>query len=134
MNTEALAKELPPKTNRFSVKVTGNVTNTEFEGSFTFRIPNVRTTAQISLMEARLNEGLSDSLDASTLATHYMIAYLRYSLVENKEEGEVYPKWWKESNYGYELYDANVITAIYNKCLEYEKEWREQVFGAKEAN
>ena len=32
---------------------------------------------------------------------------------------------------GGDLYDANIIVAIYNKCLVFEAEWRKKVMGGK---
>lgn len=53
-----------------------------------------------------------------------MISYLRYTL--NVKEC---PRWWKESDLGYEMYDENVVEAIYDKVLEHEVQWMRAVWG-----
>ena len=49
-----------------------------------------------------------------------MLSWLRFGLIE-------YPDWWKDSNYGLELYDVNIISEIYNKCMKFEDDWKESL-------
>lgn len=72
-----------------------------------------------------LNGGFDEHLDIGTKNLHHMISYLRYTLTD-------IPKWWKDNDMGYELYDINVIEAVYAKVLEFEKAWFEEIWGPAE--
>ena len=37
------------------------------------------------------------------------------------------PAWWKNTGEGASIKDENVIFAIYDKCLEMEKEWQKEL-------
>ena len=71
---------------------------------------------------AALNEGVEDS-DIGTRNLHHMIAYLKFVLLEH-------PAWWKDSDFGYELFDMNIIELIYEKSVELEDEWVKAAWGA----
>lgn len=122
MSTETYPKDIPGLETEFELEVKGILTGQTYKGTFKYKIPNLQKMSQISIMEARLNEGLVDQLNPSTSMTHYMIAYLNYTLTG-------YPSWWKESNKGFELFDANVISELYQKCIKYENEWQKTTFG-----
>lgn len=119
-----LPKKLPATSDDFFIEVIGETTNQKFRGDFTCKIPNLRDQALISKHRAYLNGDLVAYLDAPTLKVHQMISYLRYTLVK-------YPKFWEESDKGYELMDQNVIEAIYDKTLEFEEKWMEQIWGTE---
>jgi len=129
MDTSKLPKELPSFTKEIEINTIGNITNQEYNGKFTYKIPNTRARSNISKLEARMNEGLT--LDQTTSILHYMLAYLRFTILEDESE-HILPKWWQESDYGYDLYDTNVVTELYLECNEYENEFNEKVFGKPE--
>lgn len=121
-----LKKSLPSMENSFSiVALEGILTKKQFEGNFTCKIPNMKTQALIAKHKAMLNGGMEASLDLGTRNLHHMLAYLRYTLTD-------YPKWWKENDLGYELFDINVIEEVYAKVLSFEKEWLESIWGPEE--
>lgn len=124
METTGLPKGLPPTQHEFEVEVKGNATKQTYKGTFKFTLPNVESNSKIAVMEAKLNGGLSEGLDPQMAMLHYMLSYLRYTL-----DIESSPKWWKDSKFGMGLYDPNVITEIYQKCQEYEREWEKKVHG-----
>lgn len=126
MDTSTLPKGLPSVEFNFDIEVVGSLTGHKYIGSFKFTIPNIARNSQIALFEARLNEGLQDSLDPSTALMHYMISYLKFTL-----DPDSLPAWWKEAKHGYSLYDPNVVTSIYQKCAEFEKEWQDKVNGTR---
>jgi len=121
-NSNNLPKELPSMEYEFDIDVEGNTTRQKWLGSFKFLIPNNKIKAQIDLKRAEYNGGLEDRLDAEVLILNYTIAYLRYSLVEA-------PKWWIKADYGYSLYDFNVVNEVYKKCQNYEEKWLKTVWG-----
>jgi len=71
---------------------------------------------------AFLSGGLGDSLDIATKNIYHMYAYLKYTLVK-------YPDFWEETQNGMELYDVNIMEAVYNKVLEFEESWISEVWG-----
>jgi len=134
-NLDSLPKSVPDPIVEFSIDVEGNVSKHKYSGNFKFKVPNLRARAMAEKEKTRLNEGLGKSiecpdckkvigntLDETVLDFHAMYSYLRYSLVE-------YPEWWKNSNYGYELYDSNVLTELYLKAVKTEADWLKEIWG-----
>jgi len=117
-----LSKDLPPMETELSLEVTGILTKTVYRGTFRYRIPNISRNSQIAIMESRLNSGVE--LDPTTKLLHYMLAYLRYTIDEQEAS-----KWWISSNFGADLYDVNVVTELYQKCFNFEREWNTKVHG-----
>lgn len=103
----------------------GIITRKLFHGDFTCKIPNLKIQALIEKHKAMLNGGLQASLDPLTLHMHHMLAYLRYTLTD-------FPKWWKEADMGYDLYDGNIVEELYNRVMKFESEWMEAVWGPEE--
>jgi hypothetical protein len=118
----ALSKEIPSTECDFIIEAEGEVTKKKFVGEFTCKIPRRKEQCLIDKHRAFLNGGMADQLSPETLRFHHMISYLRYTITES-------PKFWKESDLGYELYDENVVKAIYDKVLEFEIEWLKEVWG-----
>ncbi len=121
----SLKKSLPEMNHNFSINEEGLLTKKQFEGNFACKIPNIKIQAQIAKHKAMLNSGFEEGLDIGTRNLHHMISYLRYTLTET-------PKWWKDADLGYDLYDINVIESVYAKVLEFEKSWYESVWGKEE--
>lgn len=117
-----LPKKLPDSRNDFDIDVVGEMTGQSFKGEFTCKIPTLRDNALIAKHRAALNGDFAQFLDLSTLKLHQMISYLRYTL-------EKAPKFWRESDNGYELLDMNVVEAVYDKALEFEESWMKQIWG-----
>lgn len=121
-NIANLKKALPSTEHSFSISVEGNLTRNQYDGNFACKIPNIKTQAAIAKHKAMLNGGFEEGLDIGTRNMHHMISYLRYTLTEM-------PKWWKDEDLGYNLFDINVIETVYAKVLEFEKAWYEEVWG-----
>lgn len=118
-------KELPNMQHTFSVKVEGKEGGQMYEGSFTYKRPNLRAKSQIAKLAAKLNEDIK-YLDEDTRFLHDVIAQLYYTLIDA-------PDWWKKSDSGMELYDFDVVFEIYKECMKFEKAWMDQVWGNQEA-
>ena len=130
MDIKKLAKELPPMEHEFELEEEGNITGATYSGKFRCKIPNVKTQALIAKHKAMLDGGFE--LDLKTHNLHYMISYLRYTLVEpNPKKGieAGYPEWWAQADLGYDLYDVNIIEKVYKTVLDFEKDWLEKVWG-----
>lgn len=124
MNENKGLKDVPETVHSFQLDVSGSITNRRYVGDFSCRIPTIKDQCLIAKHKAFLNGDMAEFLDAGTQNVHEMISYLRYTLTE-------YPKFWKESDLGYELRDPNVITSLYEKVLEFEAKWMGEIWGEK---
>lgn len=120
----SLSKSIPSPECEFIIDQVGEVTKKHYVGEFTCRIPSRKEQCLIDKHRAFLNGDLAAMLDGATLRFHHMISYLRYTL-----KTDSVPKFWKESDLGYELYDENVVKAIYDKVLEFEVNWLTEIWG-----
>lgn len=112
---------LPSMEKTFSIDVKGSDTGQHFQGTFTYKRPNLRAKSNAAKLAARLNEDLRN-LDEDTKFIHEVLANLRYSLI-------LTPDWWQKADFGLELYDTNVIFDIYKACVDFENEWTDKVWG-----
>lgn len=124
-----LSKTVPSAECEFTLDIIGDVTKKRFVGEFTCKIPRKKEQCLIDKHRAFLNGNFADMLDATTLRFHHMISYLRYTIMTENA-----PKFWKESDLGYELYDENVVKEIYDKVLEFEVEWLKEIWGEEAVN
>jgi hypothetical protein len=116
---------LPAMEHTFTIDVRGTDTGQQFQGTFTYKRPNLRSKSNAAKLAARLNEDLKN-LDDDTKLLHSILAELRFSLVQ-------FPEWWQKSDFGLELYDANVIFDVYRACVDFENAWTDKVWGNQEA-
>lgn len=126
-NLNKLSKEIPSTELDFTVEVEGDVTKKRFIGEFKFKIPRRKEQCLIDKHRAFLNGSFPDQLEPATIRFHHMISYLRYTIIES-------PKWWKESDLGYELYDETVVKAVYDAVLDFEVQWLTAVWGEDAVN
>ena len=115
---------LPQMDHRFHYEATGEESKINWVGDFLYRRPTLRERAMIDVMRTRLNGDLV-TLDTDTQYYNEAIAHLRFTLKE-------YPDWWKDTDYGANFYDSNVIIELYDKCLEFEATWRKKTFSEDE--
>jgi len=108
----------------FTLDVKGSDTGQQFQGTFTYKRPNLRAKSNAAKLAARLNEDLKN-LDEDTKFIHDVLANLRFSLTQT-------PDLWQQSDVGLNLYDTNVIFDIYKACVDFENEWTEKVWGNQE--
>lgn len=121
--TNSLSTKLPPTEVNFSIEnVEGDISKMKYNGDFKCRIPNLKIQALIAKHNAFLNGEMAHMLDETILRLHHMISYLRYTLLE-------YPRFWKDSDLGYELQDMAVVKHIYDRVLAIEVDWLKQVWG-----
>jgi hypothetical protein len=118
-----LPKDIPSLEGQFQIEVVGRLTKKRYIGDFTCTVPRIKEQCLIDKHAAYLNGPHMMMLRPGTIKMHQMIAYLRYTLV-----GDM-PKFWKDSDLGYELQDVNVVQAIYDKVLEHENNWVKEIWG-----
>jgi len=111
---------LPSTETTFVIDAVGEDTGQHFEGSFTYKRPNIRNRNSIALLHNRLKLSQTN-LSEDTDMLMYMVAFLKYTLIDA-------PKWWEESDGGLELFDIAPITEVFVKTREFEEEWKKQVF------
>lgn len=120
-----LPKSIPDKSNKFSLKAKGSLSGEEYSGDFECKIPNLRDQALIAKNKAFLNGGMEASLDKATKNLHHMVSYCKYTLISC-------PDWFAETDFGYDLFDQNIVEEVFNKILESEELWLNSVWGDKE--
>jgi len=120
----AASRVLPSSQHRFHISVTGEETGIPFEGDFVFHRPSIGERSQIDVTRARLCGDMSN-LDPLVADQNYMLAFLRVTISE-------FPSWWRDADMGMGLFDLNVVMAVYDQCLNFEKEWREKVYGSND--
>jgi len=113
--------QLPSMEYPFSIAVQGEETKMNWAGKFLFRRPTLRERTSIAALKARLNLDLI-TIDEDASALNEALAFLRFTLKD-------FPEWWKETDFGGDLYDPNVVIEIYNKCMAFEAEWRIKTLG-----
>ena len=113
---------IPSKDSTFHIEIMGELTKTQYQGEFTCKILNHKGRALVDKHRAFLNGESPNQLELETLTLHHRIAHLRYALTK-------FPNWWLESDLGYELYDSNVVTEVYGKVMQAEREWYRLVWG-----
>jgi hypothetical protein len=110
-----MSTELPSMSHTFHISTKGIFTGKNYEGTFTYDIPNIGQKLEISKMVTRLNGDLQ-SLPFSVKSMHEMLATLTLCLTQS-------PDWWEGCEYGRKLHDGNIIQDIYTKCIEFEDTW-----------
>ena len=123
-NINKISKDVPSTETDLQIDTVGDVTKKRFIGEFSAKIPRKKEQCLIDKHRAFLNGPSPEQLSPETLRFHHMISYLRYTIDDKNS-----PKWWKESDLGYELYDENVVKALYDKVLDFEVEWFKEVWG-----
>lgn len=121
-----MIKTLPSMEHTFTIDVLGSETKQRYTGTFTYKRPNLKLKSEIAKMTARLNEDLK-SLDSDMAFIHQVLATLRYTLQAGDNA-----EWWIKNDYGYALFDVNVILDIYKECQKFEDKWFNEVWAEPE--
>lgn len=122
-NINELPKDLPALEKEIELECEGNLTKTHYSARFKYRIPNLKARSLADRKRAELNGNIDERfLEPSVAQFHYMIAYLRATLID-------VPEWWKKADYGFDLHDSNVVEELYAKAINFENEWMIQVWG-----
>lgn len=121
----SLQDRIPDTTHSFQIEINGRLTKRRYLGEFSCKIPTIKDQAMIAKHEAMLNGEYPIYLDGAVKGLHKKIAYLRYTLVDM-------PKFWLDSDMGYDLRDDNVIDAVYEEVMSFEEEWLQKIWGSQE--
>lgn len=108
--------DLPSTQSVFDFEMTSEL-GKKFEGRFTVHcLMNMRQKHLLELEKTRLLGNYSNPTD-ELAGISIILASLRHRIVDA-------PDWWKQSDGGYNLTDFDVLTALYDKALNAEVEWR----------
>jgi hypothetical protein len=117
-----LEPKLPETSKTFQIDIRGSATNQRFLGEFVCKIPTLKDQSNIAREQARLNGEYPDFLNSGVKQLHQELAYLKYTLID-------VPKFWRDSDLGFELRDQNVVNAVYEEVLKFEDEWLKAIWG-----
>jgi len=117
-------KVLPSMEHHFTIKTKGSETGQMFEGTFTYKRPNLRKKSDIAKEKARLNGDLKN-LDEDTAFLHGILSTLKFTISNA-------PEWWIKADLGFELFDLNVILDVYKACQDFENQWFNLVWKEEE--
>ncbi|NIU02219.1 MAG: hypothetical protein GWN01_15355 [Nitrosopumilaceae archaeon] len=118
-------KNLPNMSHVFTVKIKGEETQKQFEGTFKYQRPNLKVDSEIDKTRALLDGGIK-GLGEDIRDLHRILATLRHTIVE-------YPDWWEDCDFGYELYDLNVVLDIYMETKKFEADFENKLHGEDKA-
>jgi len=119
------SNNVPDTFHTFQIDMVGSVTKKRFVGDFVCKIPTMKDQSLIAKYEAMLNGEFPVYLNNGVLKLHKWIAYCKYTLTD-------IPKFWRDSDGGFELRDPNVVEAVYQQVLDFETKWYEEIWGVKE--
>lgn len=111
--------ELPSMEHTFELNKKGSFTGKIYQGNFTYRRLSIGSQGKSEVLRVRLNGDLT-SIDPEIDRLHEMLSWLRYGLVD-------YPDWWRESKFGEDLHDIDIVKEIYIQITDFEKEWVKKV-------
>lgn len=106
---------------RFNIQVEGEESGLNWVGDFVYSRPTIGVRSKINVLTTSLNGDLA-TLDPQIQDINYALAHLRFTLKD-------FPDWWRDSDFGMALYDQNVILEIYEKVVEFEKNWKIKIHG-----
>ena len=111
---------LPKKEKTIDFEAIGESTGFDYKGSFTIKC--ILTMAEKHQMEVEKSRLMADLRNPTIDLLEMAI-----SLSEARARIIQGPAWWKESNYGQDLLDSEVLITLANKCLNEETEWKKSL-------
>lgn len=111
--------KMPSMEHRFNVNIKGDESGVVFVGDFLYKRPTNTEKVLIETMRARM---CSDLLNINQEIFDFNIAasHLKFTLKE-------FPDWWKDSDFGGNLYDQNVVSELYKKVQDFETNFKKKL-------
>lgn len=121
-------ESLPKIERSFEFSHVGPLSGKKYDGTFTIKCAlNVGAKHSLELEKTRL---MADYTNPSPglLTIAVSLSTVRHMIIKA-------PDWWKDSKEGGELLEEDdVVMQLYDKCIEVQKKWREELKSAgKEA-
>lgn len=108
--------DLPSTQSVFDFDFTSEI-GQHYDGRFTVLcVLDMRTKHRLELEKTRLMGNHASPTD-ELAGIAIILATLRTRIVDA-------PEWWKQSDGGYDITDFDALTALYEKVMDAEKEWR----------
>jgi len=116
---------LPKNEKSFDIDLVGDTTGLKYSGQFTvICILDMAGRHALELEKTRLMADYANpSRGLFGIATS--LATIRTKTVST-------PAWWKNNEDGAAIKDENLVFAVYDKCNEMEKQWREELKKSSE--
>lgn len=112
--------DIPKNERTFQFKKTGDLYGKIYEGAFTVKcILTILDKRMLEIEKSRLKLDIKNpSPDLVAWAT--ILANLRVRIIKS-------PDWWKESNYGDNIEDEEIVTSLFEDVMAQEEAWREEL-------
>jgi hypothetical protein len=111
--------DLPSTETVFDFEFTSDL-GRKYDGRFTVRcLLNMKQKHLLELEKTRLLGSYTNPTD-ELAGIAVILANLRNRIIDG-------PPWWVQSDGGYEISDIDTLTALYNKVLTAETEWRNKL-------
>ena len=111
--------DLPTNQSVFDFDFTSEIGN-KFQGQFTVLcVLDMKAKHRLELEKTRLMGNYSNPTD-ELAGSAIMLATLRIRITDA-------PEWWKQSDGGYNISDFDTLTALYDKVMTAEAEWRSKL-------
>jgi hypothetical protein len=116
---------LPKNEKTFDIDVVGDTTGVKYQGQFTVQcILDMAGRHTLELEKTRLMADYANpSRGLFGIAT---------SLATIRTKTVTAPAWWINNEDGAAIKDENLVFAVYDKCNEMEKQWREELKKSSE--
>jgi len=112
--------DLPKNERTFQFKEKGELYGKEYDGTFTVKcVLNMLEKRILEIEKSRLRtDVLNPTSDLIALTT--ILANLKVRIKDG-------PEWWKQSGDGNSIQDENIIVTLFDKVMDQEEEWREEL-------
>ena len=112
--------DLPNNEKTFSFEVIGETTGKKYEGQFTvICVPNMFQRRAIEIEKTRLRaDQTNPTMDLMGIGE--ILANLRVRIIKA-------PGWWNDSSGGFDLLDENVCVELYDKVMDQQDIWKQEV-------
>jgi len=111
--------DLPVMEHTFEINKKGKNAQKVYTGSFTYKRLSIGDQSKAGILKTKLNGDLIN-VDQDVNHLHDMLSWLRYGLIE-------YPEWWRDCNFGNDLFDVDIIEDIYRQVFKFETEWVKKI-------
>lgn len=111
--------DLPANQATFDFEFTSEL-GKKFDGRFTVLcVLDMRSKHRLELEKTRLLGSYTNPTD-ELVGLSIVLSTLRVRIIDA-------PEWWKQSDGGYNITDFDTLTALYEKTLAAEAEWRQNL-------
>jgi len=112
--------DLPKDTRTFPFESSGDTTLKKYDGDFKVKcVLNMRDKRLLEIEKSSIRADMANPTP-DLIAYSTILSNLRIRIEDS-------PEWWKQSSGGYDLKDENTVVELFDKVMEQETKWREEV-------